>query len=66
MAAFASTPRLPDVPLPPAVPTVDDAAARQSQEDVMKARKGRASTIATGSSGLLTAPKVGTARLLGG
>ena len=66
MAAFASTPRLPDVPLPPAVPTVDDAAARQSQEDVMKARKGRASTIATGSSGLLTAPTTGSAKLLGG
>lgn len=66
MAAFASTPKLPKVPIPPAVPTVDEAAARQSQEDVLKARKGRASTITTGSAGLLTAPKVGTAKLLGG
>lgn len=66
MGAFASSPRLPSVPVPPAVPTMDEAMSRQSQEDVLKSRKGRASTIKTGSSGLLNAPTVGTAKLLGG
>ena len=66
MGAFASSPRLPSVPVPPAVPTMDEAMSRQSQEDVLKARKGRSSTIATGSSGLLKAPTVGSVKLLGG
>lgn len=66
MGAFASSPRLPSVPVPPAVPTMDEAMSRQSQEDVMKARKGRQSTIATGSSGLLNKPTTGSAKLLGG
>lgn len=66
MGAFASSPRLPSVPVPPAVPTMDEAMSRQSQEDVMKARKGRQSTIATGSPASVNKPTTGSAKLLGG
>lgn len=66
MSALASAPKLPAMPVQPVVPTIDEAAARQSQDDVLKARKGRQSTIATGSSGLLTKPTTGSAKLLGG
>ena len=66
MGSMFKAPSLPPLPTPPPVPSVSDARAQQSQADVLRARKGRASTIATGSAGLLNAPNVGTAKLLGG
>lgn len=66
MGSMFKAPSLPPLPTPPPVPTMSDASAQQSQEDVLKARKGRASTIATGSAGLLTRPTTGSAKLLGG
>jgi len=48
----------PDVPAPPPVPTVDDAAARQNASDRML-RRGRATTALTGDTGL---PDLGKTR----
>lgn len=41
----------PDIPAPPAVPTVDDAAARQVAND-RALRRGRGTTVLTGDTGL--------------
>lgn len=48
----------PDVPAPPPVPTVDDAAARQNAAD-RALRRGRATTALTGDTGL---PDLGKTR----
>ena len=65
MSSMFATPKLPAVPLPPAVPTVDDARQRQNQDAILQSRKGRASTILTGSKGLTDPAPVGTKTLLG-
>lgn len=51
----------PDVPAPPAVPTVDDAAARMNASD-RALRRGRGTTVLTGDTGL---PDLGKTRTPG-
>lgn len=48
----------PDVPPPPAVPTIDDAAARMNARD-RALRRGRGTTVLTSDTGL---PDLGTTR----
>lgn len=48
----------PDVPMPPPVPTIDDAAARMNAAD-RALRRGRGTTVLTGDTGL---PDLGKTR----
>jgi len=53
------------IPVPPAAaPTIDEAAKAREAEDVLRRRKGRASTILTGPQGA-GAPTTATKTLLG-
>lgn len=65
MGQIFKGPKMPALPVTPAPPTVSDAAASQSQSDILAKRKGRASTLLTGDRGLTTGPNVATKTLLG-
>lgn len=51
----------PPPPPPPLTPTVDDAAKRRNEADQRTLRRGRATTVLTGDTGL---PNLGTTRTL--
>lgn len=55
----------PKIPTPPAVPQVDDAAMAQNSQDRML-RRGRATTVLTGDTGLPDLGKTRTPTAAGG
>lgn len=61
----AKTPDPIPSPTPISTPTVDTARQNRQTQDTTLARKGRASTILTGTEGVMAAPETGTKKLLG-
>lgn len=52
MGALFSSPKIPEMPTPPPVPTVDDAREGQQAKDKLRRRRGMAATILTSNEGV--------------
>lgn len=65
MSQVFSGPKMPALPTTPTPPTLSQASAAQSQDEIMRRRRGRASTLLTGEKGLTTPPATASKTLLG-
>lgn len=67
MSGLFSSPKVPNMPLPatpPPAPTIDQAAQDQRQSDILRARRGAASSMLAGTNPG-TPQTMGASRLLG-
>ena len=65
MSQVFTGPKMPALPKTPAVPTVNEATAAQNQDEIMRRRRGRASTLLTGDKGLTSQAPTASKTLLG-
>jgi hypothetical protein len=66
MGGIFDSPKLPPPPAPPAPPpTIVEASQRQQQSDMLRRKRGRASTMLSGPTGTTASPTVATKTLLG-